>query len=393
MKHLIFFVCLLFSLQATAQFGRLSDQAEVSIITVGPGANLYDCFGHSAFRIKAPGLGVDRAYNYGQFAFSEGGFVAKFSMGIAQYSLGAYPFVNFYNNYVRENRWMTEQVLNLSLEEKQAIFDALETNHLPENRKYVYDPFFDNCATRMRDIVKDVMGNSITYNSDHLTKASTLRSLVDENSYNHPWVDLGIDVALGSILDKKATPEEYMYLPDYVLLAYANATIMRNGRSVPAVKQTNKLFESNYYEIKQEKLSPTIVMIVVAVILIIFTLIDFMKGTRARFMDFAIMLITGFFGVFLLFLWFVTYHKTAVNNLNVLWAFAPNLVVAFYIVKREPPKWLRVYVRFLFILLIAMTAVWLLQLQVYNIAMLPIMILLAVRYGFLWQKGLLKPES
>ncbi len=392
MKYLVFFVCLIFSFQTSAQFGRLSEQAEVSIITVGPGANLYDCFGHSAFRIKDPSKGLDRAYNYGQFDFSEGGFVGKFTMGIAQYRLGAYPFVNFYNNYVQENRWLTEQVLNLSLEEKQAIYDALETNYLPENRKYVYDPFFDNCATRMRDIVKTVMGDAISYNSDHLTKASTIRSLVDENSYNHPWVDLGIDVALGTILDKTATPEQYMYLPDYVLAAYANASIIRDGKPVPAVKQTNKLFESDYYEIRQEKLSPTLVMIVVAVTLIIFTIIDYIKGSRARYMDFAIMFITGFFGVFLLFLWFFTYHKTAVNNLNILWAFAPNLVVAFYVIKREPPKWLRVYVRFLFILLITMSFVWLLQLQVYNITLVPIMLLLAVRYGFLWQKGL-KPSN
>lgn len=388
MKYLIFFFFCLFSLQASAQFGTLSDQAEVSIITVGPGANLYDCFGHSAFRIKDPAKGLDRAYNYGQFDFSEGGFVAKFSMGVAQYRLGAYPFVNFYNNYVQENRWLTEQVLNLSLEEKQAIYNALETNYLPENRKYIYDPFFDNCATRMRDIVKDVMGDAIIYNSDHLTKTSTIRSLVDENSYNHPWVDLGIDVALGAIIDKTATPEQYMYLPDYVLSAYANATILRNGSSVPAVKQTNKLFESDYYEIRQEKLSPTLVMIVVAVILIIFTVIDYLKGSRARFMDFGIMFVTGLFGVFLLFLWFATYHKTTVNNLNILWAFAPNLMVAFYMIKREPPKWVRVYVRFLFILLITMAFVWLLQLQVYNTAMIPIMLVLAVRYGFLWQKGL-----
>ena len=67
----------------------------MSIITVGPGANLYDCFGHSAFRIKDPSKGLDRAYNYGQFDFSEGGFVGKFTMGIAQYRLGGLSFCEF----------------------------------------------------------------------------------------------------------------------------------------------------------------------------------------------------------------------------------------------------------------------------------------------------------
>lgn len=388
MKHLLILLCLTFSTKAFAQFPKLSENAEVSIITVGPGANLYDCFGHSAFRILDPAIGLDRAYNYGTYDFSEGNFVGKFSMGVAQYKLSAYPFVNFYNNYVRENRWLTEQVLNLTLKEKQAIFDALETNHLPQNQSYRYDPFFDNCATRMRDIVKDVMGSTITYHNDHLTKKSTIRSLVDENSYNHPWVDLGIDIALGNIIDKKASPAEYMYLPDYVLSAYANATVLRNGRPVPAVKRTSKLYESDFYEIRQEKLSPTIIFAVIAVILVVFTFRDYSRNKRSRFMDFGIMLITGLLGAFLLFLWFATYHATTVNNLNILWAFAPNLVVAFYLLKKQPPKWVRIYVRFLFILLIAMLFIWLARIQVYNTAIIPLMTFLAVRYGFLWQKGL-----
>lgn len=392
MKYLIASLCLIFSLQAKAQFPTLSEKAEISIITIGPGANLYDCFGHSAFRVSDPNLGINEAYNYGTYSFADGNFVADFTMGIAQYTLGKRPFPNFYNSYVAENRWITEQVLNLSLVEKQAIFNALETNALPQNSAYRYDPFFDNCATRMRDIVKDVMGSTIIYNNDHLTERNTLRSLVDENSYNHPWVDFGIDLALGAILDKEATPEQYMYLPDYVLSAYENATILRNGRSVPAIKKTTKLFESDFYEKRVEKLSPTIIVAVLAIVFIIFTVRDYSKNHRSRFMDFGMMLITGLLGAFLLFLWFGTHHATAVNNLNILWAFAPNMVVAFYLLKKEPPKWVRVYVRFLFILLLAMLMIWLARIQVYNTAMIPLVILFAVRYGYLWQKGL-TPKS
>ncbi len=390
MKHLFLFLCLTFSFKAFAQFPTLSEKAEVSIITVGPGANLYDCFGHSAFRIQDPDLGLDKAYNYGTYDFSEGNFVGKFSMGVAEYKLSAYPFINFYNNYVQENRWLTEQVLNLSLEEKQTIFNALETNHLPQNQSYRYDPFFDNCATRMRDIVKGALGNTIIYHNDHLTERSTIRSLVDENSYNHPWVDFGIDIALGNIIDKEATPSEYMYLPDYVLAAYANATIQRNGRPIPAVKRTTKLYESDFYEKDQGKTSPTIIITIIAVILIMLTVKDYIQQKRSRFMDFGVLFVTGLLGAFLLFLWFATYHATTVNNLNILWAFAPNLVVAFFVLKREPAKWVRVYVRFLFILLISMLFIWLARIQVYNTAMIPLMTFLAIRYGFLWQKGLAK---
>ncbi|OEK07000.1 lipoprotein N-acyltransferase Lnb domain-containing protein [Roseivirga misakiensis] len=388
MKYLIFSLALLFSLQAEAQFPTLSDKSEISIITIGPGANLYDCFGHSAFRVVDPTLGINDAYNYGTYNFSEGNFVGKFTMGIAQYELAKRPFPNFYNSYVAENRWITEQVLNLTLEEKQAIFDALETNALPQNKSYRYDPFFDNCATRMRDIVKDVLGSAIVYNNDHLTERNTLRTLVDENSFNHPWVDFGIDVALGAILDKEATPEEYMYLPDYVLAAYDNAIIRRGSAPVKAVKRKTKLFESDYYERKVSSVSPTLVLSIVALILVFITYREYQRNVRYRYFDFTLMLITGLLGAFLLFLWFGTGHATAVKNLNILWAFAPNAVVAFYILKRQPPKWVRVYVRFLFILLMAMTMIWFAKIQVFNTAMIPLVILFAIRYGFLWQRGL-----
>ena len=82
----------------------------------------------------------------------------------------------------------------------------------------------------------------------------------------------------------------------------------------------------------------------------IFTFKDYQQQKRSRFMDFALFLFTGLIGALLLFLWFGTHHTTTVNNLNVLWAFLPNLIVAFYLIKRNPPKWVRVYTRFLVIL-------------------------------------------
>jgi hypothetical protein len=112
------------------------------------------------------------------------------------------------------------------------------------------------------------------------------------------------------------------------------------------------------------------------------------KMMRARYLDFAILFITGLVGLVVLLLWFATDHTATAKNMNVLWAFAPNLVVAFFIVKRNVPSWVRVYIRILFILLMGMAFIWILQMQVYSIALLPIMLLLGVRYAYLWVKGL-----
>lgn len=388
MKISLILFSLLTCLSLSAQYAKLSDQAEVSLITVGPGPTLVDCFGHSAFRVKDPALDLDKAYNYGIYDSDGESFYLKFASGTADYIVAAYDFSLFVDSYVRQNRWMTEQVLNINQEEKQSIFEFLENNTLPQNKYYRYDQFFDNCATKLRDIPKSVLGDKLEFHGDYLTEEASYRDLVDENSFNHLWLDLGIDIGLGNIVDRKADVEARMYLPDYVLSAYEHATINRNGVQESAIKSTYKLFESNYYEQKRDSLSPTLVMSVIALIVIILTVRDYITKKRSRWLDLVLFLITGLIGLIVLLLWVATHHTTTVNNLNVLWAFAPNLLVAFLIVKKTPKKWLMVYVRFLVVLLIAMTCAWLAKLQVFNTAMIPFMIMLVVRYVYLWQKGL-----
>ncbi|WP_420388356.1 DUF4105 domain-containing protein [Roseivirga sp.] len=388
MKLNLLLLSLFTCLSLSAQFPQLSDQAEVSLITVGPGPSLVDCFGHSALRVKDPALNMDKAYNYGIFDTTEKNFYLRFAAGTAEYMVAAYDFSRFYNNYRGQNRWITEQVLNIDQAEKQGIFDFLENNILPQNKFYRYDQFFDNCATKLRDIPRSVLGDRLQFHGGHLEEEATLRDLVDENSFNHPWMDLGIDIGLGNLVDKVADVEDRMYLPDYVLSAYEHATISRNGQEVPAIKATNQLFESEYYEIHRETLSPTLLISVIALIVMILTVKDYLSKRRSRWLDFVLFLITGLVGLAVLLLWVATHHTTTVNNLNILWAFAPNLIVAFLMIKKEPKQWLMVYVRFLVILLIAMTFVWIGQLQNYNTAMIPLMIMLTFRYVYLWQKGL-----
>jgi len=379
---------LFLSLNLSAQYAQLSEQAEVSLITVGPGPNLVDCFGHSALRVNDPDLNMDKAYNYGIYDTSEESFYVKFSLGTIDYIVADYDFDRFYRNYKAQNRWITEQVLNITLEEKQAIFEFLETNTLPQNRSYRYDQFFNNCATKLRDIPKSVLGDQLLFHEDPEKVGLTMRELVDENSFNHAWLDFGIDIALGNIIDKNVGVEAHMYLPDYVLSGYDNATILRNGEEVPAIKTTNKLFESDFYEQAQKSFTPTLLFSVIALVVIIVSVLDWLKKKRSHWLDFFIFFTTGLIGFLVLFLWFGTHHTTTINNLNILWALAPNLIIAFLMLKKNPKKWLMVYVRFLVIALIAMTFVWIGRLQVYNTALIPIMIMLTVRYVYLWQKGL-----
>lgn len=390
MKYLLLTVSLIFSLQAFAQYPTLSQEAEVSIITIGPGKYLYDCFGHNAIRIKDKSLGIDRAYNYGTYDAFDEGFYMRFTMGTTDYKLAVGDFNRFQRSYQLQNRWMKEQILDLTAAEKQQIFEYVQNNARPENAYYRYDPFFDNCATKLRDVAKDVLGDNLRFGADHIREESTIRQLKDAQAYNHPWVNFGIDIALGNVLDKTATPEEYMYLPDYVFEGYANATILREGQEKPLVKQTKQLISADYYEQPMETKQPWAIFSVVALLVMGITMMDYKRKGRTRGLDFALFFVSGLVGCLLFFLWFISSHATAVNNLNVLWAFFPNLFVAFVLLKKQPPVWARVYVRFLVILQIAMVISWVTLLQSFSLAMIPLMIMFTFRYVFLWQKGLVR---
>ena len=110
--------------------------------TLAPGRNFYpyrgagfkfnDCFGHSAFRIKDPVANIDLAYNYGMFNTAEPGFYTRFAMGTQDYYLVAYDFSRFLGGYQAQNRWIKEQVLNLTRDETQHVFEYLENNRKPE---------------------------------------------------------------------------------------------------------------------------------------------------------------------------------------------------------------------------------------------------------------------
>src|SRR5690606_34749734 len=101
--------------------------------------------------------------------------------------------------------------------------------------------FFDNCSTKIRDVLEEVLNKNIQFNYSHIKEKYTFRELIQMNLDANSWGSLGIDLGLGSKIDRKATPYEYMFLPDHVMYAFDNATYTNK----PMVKETNTLVSSN----------------------------------------------------------------------------------------------------------------------------------------------------
>ncbi len=348
---------------------------------MGPGANLYDKFGHSAFRVKDSPNKRDIVFNYGTYDFNTPNFYTKFAQGKLMYSLSVTNYMPFYNSYVAQNRWIKTQALDLTYAQKQTLFDFLVNNAQSENRDYKYDFCFDNCATRIRDVLVAALGDDVQYRDDYLDETRTFRQLIQQNVNWNSWGSLGMDVAIGAVTDVEATPWEHQFLPEYIYQAAGSATITQNGENVPLVKATHTIFQNKPNETKISFLkSPLFVFGLLGLLILFITYKDYRNKARSRFLDATLFFITGIIGIILVLLWFATDHSTTANNYNILWAFPFSLFFAFAIGKRKPKRWLRRYMMFLILILALLALLSITGVQQFAIALIPLFVALAIRY-------------
>ncbi|NVJ88375.1 MAG: DUF4105 domain-containing protein [Flavobacteriaceae bacterium] len=362
---------------------KLSVYSEVSIITAGPGDKLFEAFGHTAIRIKDPMLRLDLVYNYGMFDFNAPNFYANFTKGKLLYKLGRYPFKFFFDSYKQDKRWVKQQVLNLNQTQRQEFFEYLEKNAMPENASYFYDPFFNNCATKPRDIVKNILQEKVTFNDSVVGKSQTLRTLMNKEIPWNTWGSFGINLALGNKLDQVIKAKQFMYLPDYVYSIFKRSTILIDGKQKPLVLKERELLKFPEIEQKIQSSSPFLIFLIMSIIGLNLTYRDYKNKKRTKLLDFVFLFITGLIGVLLVFLWLFTDHSNTLNNFNVLWAFAPNIIIAFFVLKSNNPKWLSHYFKLLIILLALIPFLWIFKVQLFPLAIIPLLVFLAFRYLYL----------
>lgn len=385
MRNLVLLFFIFTIATSLSQTRSLSGEAEISVLTLGPGNYLYDKFGHSAIRVKDKNSDLDIVFNYGTYDFNTPNFYTKFVQGKLLYSLSLSDFESFYQAYKSEDRWITEQVLNLNIAQKKEVFDLLVENTKPENREYLYDFLYDNCATRIRDVFSMALGNDLEYNSD-LEEEKSFRELVQENLHSNTWGSLGIDLALGAPNDRIAAKLEQQFLPNYVLEADAQAKVRTSsGEWQPFVKETRTLYEQQ--EEKKESgfflTSPWIVFTTLGIGLILLTFLDVTRNKRTKSIDITIFLLTGVIGVVIALLWFASDHYATKLNYNILWAFPISLLFIRAIAKNQFHKRLVQYLNLLSILIALLFFHWITGVQKYPHPILPLLIGLLIRYRYL----------
>ena len=373
-------VLLISTIFSFAQQYMLSEEADISALTIGPGSYLVDSFGHSAFRVKDRQNGIDIVFNYGTYEFETSNFYLKFAQGKLNYKLSTNRYQDFLEFYMAQNRTIVEQILNLTETQKQELYEFLLNNALPENKFYLYDFFYDNCASKLKDVLQINTANEITFTNPDNFEQKTFRSLIHEHLELNSWGSLGIDVALGSVIDQQATPEEHMFLPKFIFQFFDNAAFSNSGK--PLVKTTRVLYEA-VEKPKSSKFftSPLFIFGIIGLYIIFITYRDIKNNRRTKWVDTVLFTVTGLIGVFVLLLWFATDHTATANNYNLLWAFPLNLIMVWKLKSKR--QWIVKYLKFLIIMLCLMILHWTIGVQVFAIGLTPLIVALLIRYFYL----------
>jgi hypothetical protein len=388
MRKLLLVVAL-FCLNVFARAERDSSALRISLLTCTPGSELYSIFGHNALRIVDSAAGTDVVYNYGTFNFNDPDFYSKFVRGKLMYFLSQSSYPDFLFEYDYFKRGVVEQVLLLNGQEKKELQQFMFDNVREDNRYYKYDFLYDNCTTRLRDIIFRKNSNAALqpkiFTSYGRTFRDHLHGYLDKASM--PWTALGIDLLLGVGADKPMDAMEVMFLPDYLAQGVSLGT--EKGKKI-MLEESIVLPDAQSAVIATPFWQTPIFCISVLSLILLLPLA--LKNQRwQQIADNFLFILSGLLGLLLLFMWFGTDHQSFSKNLNLIWAMPTNLVIAF--LSRKDAPYLRKYFNVYSILIIMLLAIGLLYRGSINYALFPLMAVLSLRTWMLSraEKNMLKP--
>lgn len=310
-KQLLHLFVLLNSLIAFSQFNPITPDTKISILTVDVSNESHTLYGHTAIRIKDDLNKFDYVWNYGMFDFRTENFILKFVKGDLKYFVVAYPYTNFEYSYQQENRSIYEQVLNISLAEKQKLFEKLNQSLFSEDKFYTYKFIDRNCTTKVIDIVNEVLQNKPIKNTLH--KTESYRDILFPYQEKQYWLNLGINIIFGHRPDEQAA---ILFLPLDLMKVLDNTQYQ--GKSLTTKAET--LFQASQPEHKFSFWNSSYALIL---LLFPFVILN-RKATNIVFFS-----ILGLIGLFFCLVGFYSLHREVLWNYNIL-LFNPLLLILIY---------------------------------------------------------------
>jgi len=342
MKKGLLYIVLTFILSVVnatvgAQSMTNPDRIQISLLTCSPGKEVWAQYGHTAIRYYDKESGEDLAINYGIFSLDQTYFIPRFVLGMTDYRMGVQPMDMFLAQYSYEGRGVVEQVLNLSAEDKEVIYKALQENMKPENVVYRYNYFFDNCTTRARDMLVNHLHGKVVY--PPAEEDATFRSMIHKWNNKYEWSQFGEDLLLGVNADRKTTKSEQQFLPENLRSDFDKARY--NGK--PLVKKTNILLDAET-EVAEPvfPLSPLSIALIFAVISLAMMLFSYRRQQVYWAWDLALMLTSGLMGI-IFFVMIFSQHPCVSLNFILLFFNPLPLFFLYSTIKKKKVIWWKIW--------------------------------------------------
>lgn len=384
------------SARAVSLPDSLSEKSEFHLLTCGPGSELYSLFGHTAIRLQDSLTGTDIVFNYGTFDFNTDNFYYKFVKGILPYQLSVETYNSFLMTYTIEDRSVFSQKLCMDREQKMRLWELLRENCRPENRTYQYNFLYDNCSSRVRDIILEAFGGNVDFPDSKLedsyledvlpSRGKSYWNMLDEYMVSSEWIKWGIHTILGYPATEKVTVKSSMFLPDY-LMAHFSEGVTSEGNHIVEPYRTVMVSEAEICA-TPFLLSPLCVYTAIAVL--VFVLLYVLRIRKiAGFRKTVVVIlyiVTGLAGALFVFLGYFTSHPTVAPNFNMVWANPLNLIVVWFLFSgnRKVLVVVKYYmIAYLVLLAVAFCLWWLLQPSVSMVNMVWIAIAFMVSMSYL----------
>lgn len=316
---------LLVSLAGLALHAAEADSVRVSLITCSPGDEVYSLYGHTAIRCRNLAGGDDIAFNYGVFSFRQPHFVWRFVLGKCDYMVVPVQWDDFLEEYRERGSSVTEQTLNLSQEEARKVFACLVYNCRPENRQYRYNFLFNNCTTKVRDVIEYCVDGRVVY-PDTLPHY-TYRQMLHQYAARHLWAMEGDDMLLGSGVDTILTARAAMFAPEY-LMRYAGGAVIRqeNNDSRPLVASTEVILPGRKASrVAPLPLEPLPAVSCLLLLCLAILVLERLSNRMFYVWDVVLLLFQGLVGLLLVFMSLFSQHPGVGSN----WLTIPFTPLAF----------------------------------------------------------------
>jgi len=180
-------------------------ELSISLLTMGPGKHPFTKFGHSALWVHDAATQRDEVYNYGTFAFDSRTALLDSVQGKLPYWLSVQSWRGTLRLYGQQGRSLLASELELTPAERVRLQAALRENARPEHRYYRYDYYRDNCSTRARDIVDQVLGGRMQQWAAGQPASMSYRAHTQRLVADDRLLYAGLDLAVGRQTDTPVT--------------------------------------------------------------------------------------------------------------------------------------------------------------------------------------------